>query len=61
MEKELFTEEKLIGIKELDDYSMDQKIKILTEAFVGKRDLASILRENGISEETFYLWKISYV
>lgn len=61
MEKELLAEERPIGIKELDNYSMERKLKILREAYRGKKDLATILKENEITEETFYLWKISYL
>ena len=49
------------GISEVDDYSMDQKISVLMEAAFGKKSLSSILEENNISEEIFYLWKMTYI
>ena len=50
-----------IGITELDFISYEEKMRILNEAYLGKRDLATILSENKVSEETFYLWKIAYL
>jgi hypothetical protein len=49
------------GISEVDSYSMDQKMAVLMEAAVGKKSLSSILQENNISEEVFYLWKMTYM
>lgn len=49
------------GLSEVDDYSMDQKISVLMEAAFGKKSLSSILEENNISEEIFYLWKMTYI
>jgi hypothetical protein len=49
------------GLSEVDDYSIDQKMSVLMEAAVGKKSLSSILEENNISEEIFYLWKMTYI
>jgi hypothetical protein len=46
-------------IVEPDAVRTEDKLRILNEGYLGKRSLSEILTENNISEETFYLWKMS--
>ena len=61
MENDLSAGTGQLSLLEEDPFSDKEKLRILLEAFVGKRSLAEILAENNITERTFYQWKIMFV
>lgn len=41
-------------------YTEEQIVRILQEAAVGSKSQAEVCRDNGISANTFYIWKRKY-
>ncbi len=41
-------------------FSEEQIVRILQEASSGKKTQAELCREHGVSQNTFYVWKIKY-
>jgi hypothetical protein len=42
-------------------YSTERIMNILSMVFQGKKSLSDILKENNITEEIYYLWKLRYL
>ncbi len=41
-------------------FTEEQIVRILREAASGQKTLAQVCRDNGVSQNTFYLWKRKY-
>jgi hypothetical protein len=54
-------EEILKGNEQAENYTEKHIMSILSTAFHGAKSLSEILKENDITEETFYSWKLRYV